>query len=125
MKRREYISPDITPLIDIVFLLLIFFLVSSVFKKEENHLQINLPQTKGEKIIKKDEMIKLSLKEEKLFINDKKLEVPLELFLQNYQKNLAIHIYIDKQTTYETILPLLTKISQLGFENLHLMGMQN
>jgi len=33
MKRREYISPDITPLIDIVFLLLIFFLVSSVFKK--------------------------------------------------------------------------------------------
>ena len=125
MKRREYISPDITPLIDIVFLLLIFFLVSSVFKKEENHLQINLPQTKGEKIIKKDEMITLSLKEEKLFINDKKLEVPLELFLQNYQKNLAIHIYIDKQTTYETILPLLTKISQLGFENLHLMGMQN
>lgn len=125
MKRREYISPDITPLIDIVFLLLIFFLVSSVFKKEENHLQINLPQTKGEKIIKKEEMIKLSLKEEKLFINDKKLEVPLELFLQNYQKNLAIHIYIDKQTTYETILPLLTKISQLGFENLHLMGMQN
>ena len=125
MKRREYISPDITPLIDIVFLLLIFFLVSSVFKKEENHLQINLPQTKGEKIIKKDEMITLSLKEEKLFINDQKLEVPLELFLQNYQKNLAIHIYIDKQTTYETILPLLTKISQLGFENLHLMGMQN
>jgi len=31
-------------------------------------------------------MIKLSLKEEKLFINDKKLEVPLELFLQIIKK---------------------------------------
>lgn len=32
-KRRETIAPDLTPMIDVVFILLIFFIVSSVFKK--------------------------------------------------------------------------------------------
>ena len=34
-RSRETLSPDLTPLIDVVFLLLIFFMVSTVFKKEE------------------------------------------------------------------------------------------
>ncbi|MDQ2696089.1 MAG: biopolymer transporter ExbD [Pseudomonadota bacterium] len=42
-RRRE--SPDInlTPLIDVVFLLLIFFMVSTTFRKESD-LRIDLPQ---------------------------------------------------------------------------------
>lgn len=36
-------SLSITPLIDIVFLLLIFFLVSSRFSEEERELDLNLP----------------------------------------------------------------------------------
>ena len=36
-------SLSITPLIDVVFLLLIFFLVSSRFAEEERELDLNLP----------------------------------------------------------------------------------
>ncbi len=36
-------SLSITPLIDVVFLLLIFFLVSSRFAEEERELELNLP----------------------------------------------------------------------------------
>ncbi len=36
-------SLSITPLIDVVFLLLIFFLVSSRFSEEERELDLNLP----------------------------------------------------------------------------------
>ena len=35
MKRREPLNPDITPLIDVVFILLVFFIVTSTFKKDE------------------------------------------------------------------------------------------
>ena len=46
-KQREELSVNLTPLIDIVFLLLIFFMVSTTFTKE-NHLSINLPEASAE-----------------------------------------------------------------------------
>ena len=42
-RSREASTIDLTPLIDVVFLLLIFFMVSTVFKKEELALILNLP----------------------------------------------------------------------------------
>ena len=44
LKRSSAIgSLSVTPLIDVVFLLLIFFLVSSRFSEEERELDLNLP----------------------------------------------------------------------------------
>lgn len=44
IKKSSAISSlSITPLIDVVFLLLIFFLVSTRFAQEERELDINLP----------------------------------------------------------------------------------
>ncbi len=44
-KQREELSLNLTPLIDVVFLLLIFFMVTTTFKQAEQ-LGIELPQTK-------------------------------------------------------------------------------
>lgn len=45
LKRTKAIGAlSITPLIDVVFLLLIFFLVSSRYDKEEPQIELNLPQ---------------------------------------------------------------------------------
>ena len=49
-KHRETLTPDITPLIDIVFILLIFFIVSSVFKKEELALNLQLPNSSAKEL---------------------------------------------------------------------------
>ena len=49
-KHRESLTPDITPLIDIVFILLIFFIVSSVFKKEELALNLQLPNSSAKEL---------------------------------------------------------------------------
>jgi len=46
-KKREDVSVDLTPLIDVVFLLLIFFMVSTTFTKE-THLEIDLPESSAE-----------------------------------------------------------------------------
>ena len=44
-RRTRRIRPDMTPLIDCVFLLLVFFLVTSVFKQDESVLKLILPET--------------------------------------------------------------------------------
>jgi biopolymer transport protein ExbD len=42
-QQREEVAVNLTPLIDIVFLLLIFFMVSTTFT-QESHLSIDLPE---------------------------------------------------------------------------------
>ncbi|MBM96795.1 MAG: biopolymer transporter ExbD, partial [Oceanospirillaceae bacterium] len=46
-QARDDVSVNMTPLIDIVFLLLIFFMVSTTFT-QENHLSIDLPEASAE-----------------------------------------------------------------------------
>ena len=68
MKKREILTPDITPLIDVVFILLIFFIVSSVFKKDELALVLNLPTSSAQEIELKEKEIIIELNDEKLAI---------------------------------------------------------
>ncbi len=46
-RQREEAGVDLTPLIDVVFLLLIFFMVSTTFIRE-TQLKIDLPEASGE-----------------------------------------------------------------------------
>ena len=71
MKKREILTPDITPLIDVVFILLIFFIVSSVFKKDELALVLNLPTSSAKEIELKQKEIIIELNHEKLAIYSK------------------------------------------------------
>jgi len=45
-QRSHEVGVDLTPLIDVVFLLLIFFMVSTTFTRE-SHLGIQLPEADG------------------------------------------------------------------------------
>lgn len=45
--RSEEVSVNLTPLIDVVFLLLIFFMVTTTFTRE-TQLQIDLPQSQSQ-----------------------------------------------------------------------------
>ncbi|TWU57019.1 Biopolymer transport protein ExbD [Rubripirellula tenax] len=42
-NRRSPVGANMTPMIDVVFLLIIFFLVSSHLARQENHLPLDLP----------------------------------------------------------------------------------
>ena len=77
MKKREILTPDITPLIDVVFILLIFFIVSSVFKKDELALVLNLPTSSAQEIELKQKELIIELNSDKLAVYGK--EITLEL----------------------------------------------
>lgn len=75
MKKREILTPDITPLIDVVFILLIFFIVSSVFKKDELALVLNLPTSSAKEIELKQKEVIIELDKNKLAIYGKEVSI--------------------------------------------------
>lgn len=81
MKRREHLGLDLTPIIDVVFILLIFFLVTSVFKKEELALMLDLPSSNAKEMQIKQEQIFIELSVNKLAI--KGIEVSFESLEDN------------------------------------------
>ncbi len=123
-KHREFLFPDLTPLIDVVFLLLIFFLVTSVFKKEDLALLLNLPKTQHstQKVEIKD--INISLSNEKLafeniVLNLGELDNKLSKIIN---KKKLINFRIDKEVKYEKIIQILDLLKKYELNNLALVN---
>ena len=73
-KNKEELNLDITPLIDVVFLLLIFFMVSTTFK-HESEINIVLPTASDESVEIKENIIDIGLDMDgKIYINGKVLK---------------------------------------------------
>lgn len=77
---------NITPLIDIVFLLLIFFMLSSRFITEPG-IKITLPAAITGKLHSENEIIVFIASDDKLYLNEKK--VNLEYLLNKLRVKLA------------------------------------
>lgn len=61
---------ELTSLIDVVFLLLIFFMVISVFKKDELKLSLTLSSAgKGEAVNQQIEIIRFEVMKDKMSMN--------------------------------------------------------
>ncbi len=123
-KRTRRIRPDMTPLIDCVFLLLVFFLVTSVFKQDESVLKLILPETQSE--VKRDtpEGLYIELSETELAFNGQR-GTPDELrekaaAVQNKKSPVAIKI--DKGTTYERIAVILDILQVQKMYNIQLIN---
>ncbi len=57
-RLRTETGIDITPLVDVVFLMLIFFMVSTTFTREA-HLQLTLPEARASATARSDESLEL------------------------------------------------------------------
>lgn len=123
MKRREPLSLDLTPIIDVVFILLIFFIVTSVFKKEELALILDLPSSNASgKEIKKDEVF-IELSSSKLAIRGIEVSfISLEDNLKAVEdKNKPVIVRIDKEVKYERVVKLLDLLQKYDLTNLALV----
>ena len=60
-KKFEEIKPDMTPMIDVTFLLLIFFIVTLKFKVLEGRLDAALPKDRGSSTAKEEEIEKIDI----------------------------------------------------------------
>ena len=70
---RDELQLDITPLIDVVFLLLIFFMVSTTFE-HESEVNITLPEASKEIAQAKPDAINIAIdNQSRIYINEKEL----------------------------------------------------
>lgn len=125
-KKREILTPDITPLIDIVFILLIFFIVSSVFKKEELILDLTLPNA-GEKELEVEiKQLSIELSDTTIAYLGKvvtlnQLDQKLEL-VTNKEKPVVLRI--DKDVKYDRVVQILDVLQKNSLNNLALVTTQ-
>lgn len=123
MKRREHLGVDLTPVIDVVFILLIFFLVTSVFKKDELALMLDLPNSNAKAMEIKAEQVFIELNSNKLAI--KGIEVSFESLEDNLKdikdKENPIIIRIDKNVPYERVVKVLDLLQKYSLNNLALV----
>jgi biopolymer transport protein ExbD len=112
-----------TPLVDVVFLLLIFFLVTSVFKKEELALLLNLPEGKeGGKMGEKKEAI-IEMGKEGLAYNGRPMTLERldERLGEIRDRNLPVIIRIDEKVEYGRIIKLFDMLKKHHLSNIALV----
>ena len=72
-QRKEDVDLNITPLIDVVFLLLIFFMVSTTFERE-SEISITLPEASEEYAETKLDTVEVAIDAEgRVYINEQQL----------------------------------------------------
>ena len=130
-QRLEEVNVNLTPLIDVVFLLLIFFMVSTTFTKE-THLSIDLPEAKGEASADAAEQIEILIDETGQYtINSQRLiDETLATLKAAIRKvsagdtSLPMVITADAQTPHEAVVRAMDAAGQMGFVHLSITTMQ-
>lgn len=110
-EQEENFSLDLTPLVDVVFLLLIFFMVSTVFVDFKRQMDISLPSSTSSLPSESEEPVKIELTVDKnIFLNGKKVtleEFELALSEMRLSKNNAAIIRADKNLSYGHVIKIM------------------
>lgn len=120
-KRRDEVDLDITPLIDVVFLLLIFFMVSTTFE-HNSEINITLPSSSKEVTQAKPDAVNVGLDAQgNVYINDKSLvNAQLETIKAALSDALVglneppIIISADSNATHQSVVRVMDAARQLG-----------
>ena len=108
-KKREPLTQDLTPLIDVVFLLLIFFLVSAVFKDEDLAILLQLPKTDNVLAKKEKSEINIELNETQIALNGQIItseQLDAQLFNEK-NKKVPIILKVDNEVTYQKLISII------------------
>jgi len=122
-------EPDVnlTPMIDVVFLLLLFFMVSTSFVRESS-LKVDLPEATGQALAEQQQPVDIIINLNGIFIiNGTTLENPSSEELSRHLKeavgdNDDPHIIIsaDSKAEYQSIVTAMDVAQQLGYSRLTL-----
>ncbi|MGL4998436.1 MAG: ExbD/TolR family protein [Cetobacterium sp.] len=124
--ERKQLTPDLTPLIDVVFLLLIFFMVATTFDDKKG-LKIDLPKSEVSEIVESVDKIsvlltidgQMKLKIDKkndslmLHITKEELSEKLKNIILTVQ-NKRVAIIADRGINYGNVVDIMSDIKLSG-----------
>jgi biopolymer transport protein ExbD len=122
-------EPDVnlTPLIDVVFLLLIFFMVSTTFE-HQSRIKIDLPEASAAPTSQEDERLEILIDAQgRYFIGDQQVVNTTAKTLKSAiskavgeREGLAVIIRADAETPHQAVITALDVTSQLGLTHISL-----
>ncbi len=126
-QNKAAVSVDLTPLIDVVFLLLIFFMVSTTFTKE-THLSLDLPEATGEEKKELPQQIEVLIDANGQYvINGRSLvSTTIDTVMSALEEvsagNVKVPLVItaDASTPHQAVITAMDAAGQLGFSQLSL-----
>lgn len=124
-NRNEEPDINLTPLIDVVFLLLIFFMVSTTFNKE-SELSIELPEASGEARQVENKPIEIAISRdgqysvngEQLARNDIDTLKRAVKQLAGKRENPPLVIIADGKTTHQSVVTAMDAVRQLNITHI-------
>ncbi|HEB58314.1 MAG TPA: biopolymer transporter ExbD [Gammaproteobacteria bacterium] len=122
---------NLTPLIDVVFLLLIFFMVSTTFNRE-TRISIDLPEAAGDPLKVEKTVVEISIDAQgRYFINQKRVVDERIGTLKRAIReimgdapNPQLIISSDRRTPYEAVIRAMDAARQVGLVNINLATQQ-
>jgi len=124
-RRRARI--EILPLIDIVFLLLVFFIYAMLSMAVHRGISVNLPTSSSARIEKKL-LLSVTIKESgEIMVDDdrtplKGLALLLKLRSKGH-KSPGILLFADRKVSYQLLVKVLDQIRMTGINNISLQTM--
>ena len=120
-KNPEELDVNITPLVDVVFLLLIFFMVSTTFDRQ-SELNIELPEANGEITESEKKDIEIFIKQDGQYIINGQVLVnsKIDTLIRNLREksagddSLRVIISADKQSTHQAVMTAMDAARQVG-----------
>lgn len=130
-RIQDELQINLTPLIDVVFLLLIFFMVSTTFTRE-TRLAVNLPEADGEPAQEVPQQIEISVSRTGAYAIDGRSLVNSELnTLMNAldevtlgNRDVALVLIADAEATHQSVVRAMDAIGQSGFSKLSIATRQ-
>jgi len=124
-RRDRDLEVNITPLIDVVFLLLIFFMVSTTFQRE-SEITIELPESSGEVAESEKKVIEISIDNQgHYFVNQRRIkDTDIKTLKQAITltrgdtKEPKLIISADKMTPHQAVVRAMDAARQLGLVHL-------
>ncbi len=123
-KRRKMPSITVVSLIDILAILLIFFIVTTTFKEKLPQLQINLPESKSAATTASEpkKAILLQIKgADQITLNNKAVTaagLPAAIrAVQRTNPGCSITMQADKEAPFGTVVSVLDALQEAGIKN--------
>lgn len=112
----------IIPMIDIIFFLLVFFMMSTLYMVEQNLIPVNLPQASPRQVdpprsvaVTVTQDGKLLFEQEELPLDLLKRRVQLEM---NKQSDIVFILRSDKQVEYGKVIAVLDELKLAGAQRI-------
>jgi biopolymer transport protein ExbD len=124
LRARHRPSPELnlTPLIDVVFLLLIFFMVSTTFDKEAR-IRVDLPEAATQDEPVQDNAMEITVDAGGRYYVNQREVVNTEIDtlkraidkVSGARRDLPVIINADARATHQAVIKVMDAASQLGF----------